>query len=96
MAPNHPEYPSGHSCVSGSAATVLADRYGEHVHFTFTSEVLMNGNPIPARSFNSFTDVLDEIFNARIYGGIHFRTACEEGAAIGRSVAAYVLTRLGD
>ena len=54
----------------------------------------MNGNPIPDRSFNSLPEVLDEIFIARIYGGIHFRTACEEGAGIGRKVAAYVMERL--
>ena len=94
VTPNHPEYTSGHSCVSGAASGVLAARYGENTTTTFNSEALMNGNPIPDRSFNSFTEVLDEIFIARIYGGIHFRTACEEGAGIGRKVAAYVMERL--
>jgi hypothetical protein len=93
--PNHPEYTSGHSCVSGAASGVLAARYGDETHFTFTSEVLMGGNPIPDRSFTSFTEVLDEIFRARIYGGIHFRTACEQGAGIGRQVSEYVLEHLG-
>jgi hypothetical protein len=92
--PNHPEYTSGHSCVSAAASGVLAARYGDDTPTTFNSEALMNGNPIPDRSFNSFSEVLDEIFIARIYGGIHFRTACEEGAAIGRHVAAYVMARL--
>jgi hypothetical protein len=93
--PNHPEYTSGHSCVSRAASSVLTARYGDDTHVTFTSEVLMGGNPIPDRSFNSFTEVLDEIFEARIYGGIHFRTACIEGATIGGKVAAYVLDQLG-
>ena len=69
-------------------------RYGENTTTTFNSEALLNGNPIPNRSFNSLTEVLGEIFIARIYGGIHFRTACEEGAGIGRKVAAYVMERL--
>jgi hypothetical protein len=94
VTPNHPDYTSGHSCVSSAASGVLAARYGDNTTITFNSEALMNGNPIPDRSFNSFTEVLEEIFIARIYGGIHFRTACDEGAAIGRKVAAYVLERL--
>jgi len=94
VTPNHPDYTSGHSCVSSAAAGVLAARYGENTTTTFNSEALLNGSPIPDRTFHSFTEVLDEIFIARIYGGIHFRTACEEGAGIGRKVAAYVMQRL--
>jgi hypothetical protein len=70
---------------------VLAARYGNATHVTFSTEVLMGGQPIADRSFDSFTDVLDEIFTVRIYGGIHFRTACEEAAGIGGQVAGLVL-----
>ena len=43
------------------------------------------------RSFRSFSDALDEVKNARIFAGIHFRTACDDGTTIGKSVAQYVL-----
>ena len=43
------------------------------------------------RSFRSFSDALEEVKNARIFAGIHFRTACEDGTTIGKSVAQYVL-----
>jgi hypothetical protein len=43
------------------------------------------------RSFTNFAAALAEIANARIYGGIHFRTACEDGQATGTAVAHFVL-----
>ena len=44
-----------------------------------------------SRSFRSFTEALEEVKNARIFAGIHFRTACDDGAALGKAVAQYVL-----
>ncbi|HZF16405.1 MAG TPA: vanadium-dependent haloperoxidase [Steroidobacteraceae bacterium] len=85
--PAHPEYPSGHSCVSGAAAGVLADFFGEHAHIRVTSDVM----PGVVRSFDSFTDALDEVQNARIFAGIHFRSATRDGGALGASVAGFVL-----
>jgi hypothetical protein len=43
------------------------------------------------RSFRSFTDALEEVKNARIFSGIHFRTACEDGTILGKAVAKYLL-----
>ena len=85
--PAHPEYPSGHSCVSGAAAGILADRFGEHTRLRIESDVM----PGVVRSFESFTAALDEVQNARIYAGIHFRSATRDGEALGESVAQYVL-----
>jgi membrane-associated phospholipid phosphatase len=83
--PAHPEYPSGHSTVSGSAAFVLAAAFGEHTAFTVTSDVRPG-----TRSFSSFSDVVAEIANARVFGGIHFRTSCIRANTLGRAVADYV------
>jgi hypothetical protein len=85
--PAHPEYPSGHSCLSGAATAVLSDQFGEHSHFTVTNDLM----PGIERSFKSFTSALNEVKNARIFAGIHFRSATDDGTAIGASVASYVL-----
>jgi membrane-associated phospholipid phosphatase len=84
--PAHPEYPSGHSTVSGSAASILAAAFGEHTAFSVTSETL----PGTTRSFASFSAATAEIADARVFGGIHFRTSCVRGNALGQTVAAYV------
>lgn len=85
--PPHPEYPSGHSTVSGSAAAILAAEFGENSSFTVTSDVRPG-----TRSFASFTDAVDEIANARVFGGIHYRTSCVLGNQLGQAVADYVST----
>jgi hypothetical protein len=84
--PAHPEYPSGHSTVSGSAAFILAAEFGENTAFSIDSETL----PGKTRSFASFTDATTEIANARVFGGIHYRTSCVRGNMLGRTVADYV------
>jgi len=86
--PPHPEYPSGHSTVSGSAAFILAATFGENTAFSVDSET--NPNPGKLRSFASFTDAVAEIANARVFGGIHFRTSCVRANTLGRSVADYI------
>jgi len=85
--PAHPEYPSGHSTVSGAAAVVLASFFGEKKHFTMDNDLLIG----VTRSFQSFTQALDEVKNARIFAGIHFRSACDDGQATGIQVANWVL-----
>jgi hypothetical protein len=85
--PAHPEYPSGHSCVSAAAGVVLADAFGEKTHFTVESDTL----PGITRSFRSFSAALTEVKNARIFAGIHFRSATDDGQVLGESVGQYVL-----
>jgi len=85
--PGHPDYPSGHSCVSGAATTVLANEFGERLRFDVTSDVLLG----VTRPFRSFASALEEVKNARIFAGIHFRAACDDGTTLGKAVAQYVL-----
>jgi membrane-associated phospholipid phosphatase len=87
VTPNHPEYPSGHSTVSSAAATVLARHFGPRTHFRVKSDLLIG----VVRTFPGFQAALDEVANARIFGGIHFRSACNDGRTVGASVANYVL-----
>lgn len=89
--PNFPEYPSGHSVVSGSAATILTNIFGEDYSFTDSTEVPYG---MPPRSFNSFFAASDEAAISRMYGGIHFMPAIEEGKTQGRKVGAHVLKKM--
>jgi len=88
ITPNHPEYPSGHSCASSAAAGVLANSFGENTSFSVTSDAAEMAGVV--RSFGSFSEILEEIKNARVFAGIHFRSACDDGTQLGAGVAAYV------
>jgi hypothetical protein len=85
--PGHPEYPSGHSCFSGAAAGVLGAHFGAKTRFTVESDLM----PGVVRSFHGFSAALDEVQNARIVAGIHFRSATQDGQTLGAAVAEYVL-----
>jgi len=85
--PAHQDYPSGHSCISGAATAILADEFGERTPFTLRSDVLV-GAP---RTFRSFAEALADVKDARVFAGIHFRTACDDGTVLGKAVAQYVL-----
>jgi hypothetical protein len=85
VTPAHQDYPSGHSCVSGAAGAVLSNFFGEQSSFVMTSDGMAG-----ARYFPSFTAATDEVKNARVFAGIHFRTACNDGVALGISTANYV------
>jgi len=85
--PPHPEYPSGHSTVSGAAASILAAAFGDDTSFTVTSDVRPG-----TRSFPSFSAATAEIADARVFGGIHYRTSCVRGNRLGQAVAGYIST----
>ena len=85
--PAHPEYPSGHSTLSGAASHLLATVFGDDTSFTIDSETL----PGTIKSFSSFSDALADIHNARVWGGIHFRTACRLGSELGVKVADWIM-----
>jgi hypothetical protein len=85
--PAHPEYPSGHSTVSGAAAAILSASFGDNTPFTVTSDVRPG-----TRAFSSFSSAVSEIADARVFGGIHFRVSCLRGNMLGQSVASYVMS----
>jgi hypothetical protein len=87
VTPPFPGYPSAHSCASSAAAWVLSHYFGEDTAITVTSDAL----PGQARSFPNFSSALEEVVNARVFGGIHFRTDCGAGQTLGNSVAEYVI-----
>jgi len=78
------DYPSTQSTFSAAAAVVLASVLGgDQATFTVTS-----GKPFEGltRSFTSFSQAARESADSRIYAGIHFRSACEDGLGLGRKV----------
>lgn len=91
QTPPFPEYSSGHSVVSAAVAVVLTHFLGDNFSFTDTSEVYFG---LPERDFNSFNEAASEAAMSRLYGGIHFRDACEQGLVQGKKVGDFVLNSL--
>jgi Domain of unknown function (DUF4114)/PAP2 superfamily len=85
--PPFPEYTSGHSTFSATAATVLSNLMGDNVSFT-TSSI---GLPGVIRSFTSFEQAAQEAGMSRIYGGIHFMSANTSGLQCGQEIGDYVI-----
>lgn len=91
QTPPFPEYSSGHSVVSGAVSVVLTRLLGDNFTFIDTSEVYFG---LPERTFKSFYEAASEAAISRLYGGIHFRDACEEGLEQGRRVGHHVLNKI--
>ncbi len=91
QTPPFPEYTSGHSGISTAAATVLTDEFGEGFAFTDSTEIAYG---LPVRSFTSFNQAAAEAAISRLYGGIHYRMAIEEGVTQGRKVGELVVQRV--
>jgi hypothetical protein len=92
QTPPFPEYPSGHSVISASAAVVLTQLFGDHFNFTDSSELQYQG---VVRSFPSFYAAADEAGISRFYGGIHYINAINKGSMQGKEVGRIVLQKLG-
>jgi hypothetical protein len=87
--PNHPEYPAAHGCITGAIAETLKTYYRtDQVEFTLDSTVTGT-----THSFTTTQAMVDEVVNARVYGGMHFRNSALRGAELGTSVARWALQR---
>ena len=87
--PPHPEYLSGHSTNSAAMATALEMLFGDDPGVPIIATSPTNaGFP---REWSTFSEGIDEVIDARIYSGIHFRSADEVGARVGRQVARFVV-----
>ena len=86
---NHPEYPGAHGCGTTAVAETMAAFFGtDKVAFSVESAVATVAQK--TRSYERFTDAAKEVYDARTWGGLHFRNSTMEGAKIGRKVARYV------
>lgn len=86
----YPEYTSGHLGLDSSHTAVLKMFFGNAPAggFQITSSFVNPGGPA-VRSFDSFSQAVDEIVEARIWAGLHFRTADVQAVQLGTSVANY-------
>jgi hypothetical protein len=83
VTPPFPDHPSGHGCVSGAVFRTFREVFGtDKVGF----DVFSTRFPTQPRHFDRFSLALKEVVNARVWGGIHFRTADVQGATIGKKV----------
>ena len=85
--PNHPEYPSAHACHT-TAITVALEKFFGTRAVSFSLDSLATGE---TRYYDSLKDVVQEVNNARVYAGFHFRSSDEEGSALGRRVGRFVV-----
>lgn len=91
QTPPFPEYTSGHSVISRAAAITLTDYYGDNFAFNDTTEVEYG---LTERNFNSFLHASEEAAISRLYGGIHYMMAIDNGVTQGEEVGKYVVANL--
>jgi hypothetical protein len=91
QTPPFPEYTSGHSVISSSAATVLTNLLGDNFAFIDSTEVEFG---LTVRSFASFKQASNEAAISRVYGGIHYKPAVEVGVTQGTKIGEFVLNKI--
>lgn len=91
QTPPFPEYPSGHSVISTAVSEVLTAFLGDTFAFTDSVETYIG---LPVRKFKSFYEAANEACMSRLYGGIHFRDAIENGANTGREIGKLIVRKL--
>jgi hypothetical protein len=87
VTPPHPDYTSGHTCFTAASMGMLS--YFFHTdRMAFSAYSADSGT---TRYFTSFSQALNEVISARVWGGIHTRTADLQGAKIGKQVLSYAI-----
>ena len=87
----YPEWVSGHNCLDAAHTSVLRMFFGDDPAggpFQITSTFVNPGGPA-VREFQTFSEPLAELIVARIWAGLHYRSADVEGQRLGRNVADY-------
>ena len=87
--PPYPDYPSGYNVVTAATARVLTRLFGPDIHLTLTFTPA--GGATVTRSFGHESDVTSAVVEARIWLGIHFRSADVDGVKMGQHAANWVL-----
>jgi hypothetical protein len=85
VTPPHPEYPSGHTSNSSAMAKILTSEFEDSPGVPIV--VTQSGI---TRHWSTFSEAVQEVIDARVYSGIHFRNSDDVGARMGRQVAQFV------
>jgi hypothetical protein len=91
QTPPFPEYTSGHSVISSASAVTLTKLFGDNYAFTDSTEVEFG---MPARSFTSFIHASEEAAISRLYGGIHYRPAVDQGFVEGSALGNFIMQKV--
>lgn len=91
QTPPFPEYPSGHSVASTSAAIILGSIFGENFAYTDNTELQFG---LPPRTYTSFSEAAKEASTSRLYGGIHYKSAIVNGIAQGKNIGDFINKKL--
>jgi hypothetical protein len=93
VTPPFPDYIAGHTTYAGAAQAVLEHVFGEDpgVVITMTSATA----PGVTETYTTFKDIADGVVNARVWGGIHWRTSSVRGRIVGQDIGRYVARRFG-
>jgi hypothetical protein len=87
--PNHPEYPAAHGCSDGAMAEAIRSFYGtKQVRFAFDSTITAT-----THDYESTDDLVRDVRNGRVWGGMHFRHSAVVGTELGKEVAKWVAKR---
>jgi hypothetical protein len=92
QTPPFPEYSSGHSVISTAVAEVLTYFLGDNFSFIDSTETYIG---LPIREFSSFRKAAAEARISRLYGGIHYRDAIENGGISGEQIGKFIVKKLG-
>jgi PAP2 superfamily len=86
FTPPFPDHPSGHACASSAFVHALKNFFGND-RIAFSA---LSNKSCTTRSFDRFSRALKEVIDARVWAGIHFRTADVQGAVLGKKVTHYM------
>ena len=89
---NHPEYPSGHGFYSTALTDAVATFFGTD---TVEMKIVTSKEAVPQlmtteRTYSSLAALMEQVGNARVWAGLHYRNSMDEGAALGHRVARHV------
>jgi hypothetical protein len=88
FTPPFPSYPSGHASFGGASRRVLERMFGKDGHAITLSHPQV---PDVVLHYASWKQITDDVNDARVYGGVHYRFDQEAGAQQGRRIGAYIL-----
>jgi hypothetical protein len=91
QTPPFPEYTSGHSVISTTAATILTSLFGDNFSYVDNTEVEFG---LQSRKFTSFKQASAEAAVSRLYGGIHYRDAIDNGVKEGEQIGGYIVRKV--
>ena len=89
--PNHPEFPSGHSTTGGATLSMMSNIFGENFSITLHTYDYLG---YPSRSYTSFTQMLNEISDSRLYGGLHYKATLDKSIVQGKKVTENILNNV--